>query len=110
VLDLAHHAFSRAINIGLVIIGLLFIPVRSRPIEFQAVRIVLKNEINLLDGDGFLPARLLIVIVHFIDETPGLAFLPNAEGKFKTAGGCPCVSAGPSVIEPSKTGLILVID
>jgi hypothetical protein len=82
VLDLAHHAFPGAIDIGVTIEDFGSTYLLDHPVEFEAVRIVLKNEINLLDGNGFLPARLLIVIVHFIDETPGLALLPNAEGEF----------------------------
>jgi len=82
VLDLAHHAFSRAIDIGVTIEDFGSTYLLNHPVEFQAMGAVLKNEINLFDGNGFLPARLFIVIVHSIDEASRLAFLPNAEGEF----------------------------
>ncbi len=54
-LDLAHHAFSRAIDISLPVIGFLSLWICRCPVEFQAMRIALKNKVNLFNGNGFCP-------------------------------------------------------
>ena len=57
-LNLTHHAFSRAVDVRVAIIG--YLSIRGRAVEFQAMRGVLKSKIDLLNGDGFCPLCFLV--------------------------------------------------
>jgi hypothetical protein len=105
VLDLVHHAFSRAINISVPIESCFY--VGRRPVDFQAVRIALINKVNLFDGNGFGPLRLSGV-PNFVYKPLRLGFFPEPEGKLEPARISSRVPAGPSIKQSPQTGLIVV--
>jgi hypothetical protein len=77
-LDLAHHAFAGAINIRPAIVYTLFIAIRGRPIEFQAMGAIFKGKIDALDVDRFDPVRLFSAFIMLIHELSIFPLLPVA--------------------------------
>ena len=64
-LNLAHHAFSWAIDIGVAVKGCFY--VRRGPVDLQAMQVALMSKVNLFDRDGLGPL-CLSGVPDFIDE------------------------------------------
>ena len=96
VLNLAHHAFAWAVDVGVAVISFPAGAICRGPVNFQTMRSALIHEIAPLHGDrldSFRYAR----VPDFIRERLRLAFLPHAQGKLQSAGICPRISARSAV-------------
>ena len=51
VMDFADHAFTGTVNVCVVVDDFSAVSLGLRPVEFEAMREILKNEVNLLDRD-----------------------------------------------------------